>query len=258
MIDTDLKSVAATLSAAISRRVDLSDGEDMAQLVDQHQHVMVLQNYCEQLEGLEGPDAFAWLLRRMAEIETRVLTLQAAMIADSTAPAAATPGAAATRTPAPMPTAEWPARPAEHGFAQPKSATILFDKDVVQSGFYPTEEAPDGRMFCWLGPTPQASVFLPKVQLPVKVVITVHAAFVPEVIGDVRIALDGGEWVPVTVERYRDGYVLMAKPQAGMITHAGTMRLDIDAIRTGSPSARGERDSRDLAIAISQIEISSI
>jgi hypothetical protein len=269
MIDADLKSVAATLSAAISRRVDLADSEDMALLVDQHLHVQVLRNYREQLEGLEGADAFAWLLRRMAEIETRVLALQAATLAgapglapaDVAAPAAA-PGPAAPGPAAPGPAAApasvpaaWPVEP---DFTQPKSATVLFDDEAVQTGFYPAETAPDGSMFRWLGPAPQASVFLPKAQLPVKVTITVHSAFVPEAIGDVRIALDGGDWVRVTAERFRNGYVLLARPPAGPITHAGTMRLDIDAVRTASPSARGEQDTRDLAIAISRIEIATI
>ncbi len=245
MIDADLKGVAATLSAAISRRVDLSDSTDMAQLIDQYLHTKVLNNYREQLEGLEGAEAFAWLLHRMAEIETRLLALQAAAIAPSAPPAA---------TPAPDLTT-WPVR---QDFSRPKSATILLDNEVVATGFYSAENAPDGTMFRWIGPTPQASVFIPNVQLPVEVVILVRSAFLPEVIGDIRIALDGGDWSRATVEKVGNRYTLTARPEAGLITHAGTMRLDIDALRAESPSNRGEKDTRNLAIAISQIEIISI
>jgi hypothetical protein len=245
MIDADLKSVAATLSAAISRRVDLSDCEDMAQLVDQHLHVRVLHNYREQLEGMEGAEAFAWLLYRMAEIETRVLALQAAVIACSASPEA-------------TPASEQMARPANQDFAQPTSARILFGKELVETGFYAPETGPDGSIFRWIGPLPQASVFIPKMRLPVEVVIKVYAAFLPEVVDGIRVALDGGDWARATVETIGNGYLLKARPQAKPFSHAGTMRLDIDAVRTGSPSDRGEQDARDLAIAISKIEISSI
>lgn len=235
MIDTDLKTIAQTLNAALARRVDLSDVDDLGALIDQHLQARVLQNYRDQLDGLEGADAMAWLLHRMAEIEARLLAVQLAT---------ARPDGASL--------------PAAADFALPRSAVVPFDENLAEAGFYPAEEAPDGRMFRWLGPAPQASVFLPKLQLPVEICIKVHSAFVRHAIDQVRVALDGGEWVGVQVRHHEGGFDLTARPLAGPITHAGTMRLDIDAVVSESPAAKGENDDRSLSIAIAGIDVASL
>ncbi|MBN8905418.1 MAG: hypothetical protein J0H99_02090, partial [Rhodospirillales bacterium] len=78
MTDGDLSHITDKLAAALSRRIDLSDSENMALLIDQHLQAQVLQNYRTQLEGLQGTEMLAWMLHRIAGLEARVLALHAA------------------------------------------------------------------------------------------------------------------------------------------------------------------------------------
>jgi hypothetical protein len=174
----------------------------------------------------------------MATIEARVLTLGGAALKEDGQPEAPT---------------------VDDGVLLPRFASVTFDSDLVQTGFYPAEvTADDATPFRWLGPEPQASVFLPKLAGPVEVVITVISAFVPDVLEKTRLSLDDGESVGVEVEKRGHRYTLTAKLMPGVMSHAGSMRLDIDAVQTETPKARGQTDSRYLSLAISRIEIKSV
>jgi hypothetical protein len=79
--------------------------------------------------------------------------------------------------------------------------------------------------------------------------------FIPGVLEKMRLSLDGGETVGVKVEKQGSRYNLTATLMPGPISHAGTMRLEIDVIETATP---GSGDSRYLSIAISRIDVKSL
>ncbi|MBO1075793.1 hypothetical protein [Roseomonas marmotae] len=188
----------------------------------------ILDLYARELKGLEGDEALSWLLRRMAMIEARLHNLRP----DD-------------------------GDPLEEADAPPRLLRLACDAELVQGGFYPAERSAEGVEFRWIGPSPQANVFLPRMRLPLEVRLHVHSAFVPEVVPEVRLSLDGGPWKPVMVREGRDGLVLSAVLEAGPMGHGGLLRLDIDTIRTDSPGRRGGTDGRHLSLALSAIEAES-
>jgi hypothetical protein len=236
-MESELKAISETLSTALAKRIDLRDGAGAGPLVDQYLQLQVLGTYAEQLDGLDGAAAIAWMLRRMAQIEAGLLLLQAAKL-----------DASLTAVPVPAPALP-PSAPV------PEVVTIPCDKNLVQVGFYPMERPREGVQFRWIGPAPYASVFVPKFAVLQQVTLRLHAAFIPQLAEEIRVAVDGGEWAAVTVERHGRSMTLTCTPQPGNITHASTMRLDIDAVQTESPASRGESDPRELSIAVSSIEI---
>jgi hypothetical protein len=189
----------------------------------------------------ENSDVLTWLLERMAAIEARVLTLQAAVLAPQTASDRAEL-AKGLNTQAFLPAA----------------ATIICDDELVQTGFYPVEYAPDGTAFRWIGPLPRANVMLPKTCLPVEIQMTVSHVYVTDIVDQVRVSLAGGEFVPVSMEKYRNGAILTARPPAGPLQGARSLQLEIDVIRTECPRARGEADGREISVALSRIEMISL
>ena len=135
-------------------------------------------------------------------------------------------------------------------------ATMLVcDADLVQGGFYPAEQSQDGTIFRWIGPAPLATVFLPPLSVPLEIRLHIHSAFVPEVLGHVRMALDGGAWTPAVLLEQGGTTQLRACPRPGPMAHLGTLRLDIDTLRTESPRQRGQMDDRALSLALSVITL---
>jgi hypothetical protein len=139
--------------------------------------------------------------------------------------------------------------------AQDNTTLLVCDADLVQSGFYPAEQSQDGTTFRWLGPAPLATVFLPPLAIPLEIRLHIHSAFLPDVLEDVRMALDGGDWAPVVVREEQGGTQLCACPRPGPMAHLGTLRLDIDTVRTESPRQRGQMDDRSLSLALSAITL---
>jgi hypothetical protein len=141
----------------------------------------------------------------------------------------------------------------------PGRETLICDADLVQAGFYPAEVSEDGIPFRWIGPHPTATVFLPPLGRRVEVTLRVHSAFLPEVLEEVRLSLDGGPWVPALLWQGDDGRTsLSARLSAGPMAHLGTLRLDIDSIRTESPRQRGGTDDRPLSLALSAISLRAL
>lgn len=135
-------------------------------------------------------------------------------------------------------------------------ATMLVcDADLVQSGFYPAEQSQDGTLFRWVGPSPLATIFLPPLNMPLEIRLHVHSAFVPDVLGRVRMALDGGTWAPAVLLEQGGTTQLRACPRPGKMQHLGTLRLEIDTLRTESPRQRGQMDDRALSLALSAITL---
>lgn len=188
----------------------------------------VLALYAEALQGLPPEQALPWLLRRTALLEARLLALQAQALGAAAPPEGVEP-------------------------PRPGHLALACDAALVQGGFYPEEQAPDGTVFRWVGPDPVASVFLPRLRAPLELRLHVHTAFLPEVLAEVRLALDGGDWVAAA---WRDG-VLSATLSPGPFSHGALLRLDIDTARTESPEARGGTDRRRLSLALSRIEAES-
>lgn len=139
-----------------------------------------------------------------------------------------------------------------------ETVTIDCDAALVQAGFYPEERAPGGQPFRWIGPEPVAVIFLPPLEAPVEVSLRVHSAFLPEVLEEVRLALDGGAWVPAVLRRDATGLWLSACLPPGPVAHLGALRLDIDTHRTASPRERGEMDTRHLSLALSSVTVARL
>jgi hypothetical protein len=141
----------------------------------------------------------------------------------------------------------------------PVQETLICDADLVQAGFYPAEVSEAGISFRWIGPDPVATVFLPPLGPLVEVILRVESAFVPEVLEEVRLSLDGGSWVPTLLWQGADGATtLSARLEAGPMAHLGALRLDIDSIRTESPRQRGGTDERPLSVALAAITLRAL
>jgi hypothetical protein len=234
MADQRIGNVASALASSLAARVDLTDAHGAGVQADLVLQARVMDLYAEQLQSLPEAEALPWLLRRMAMIEARLLGLQSGALGQSEA----------------VLTMAEDAPP----------ATLLnlpCDADLVQSGFYAAERSQDGVAFRWVGPDPRATVFLPRLRTPVTIRLRVLSAFLPEVLDEVRMALDGGEWVPATRLEGVGDVTLSAVLPAGPIGHAGLLRLDIDTARTESPLTRGSTDERHLSLAFSAIEAES-
>jgi len=192
----------------------------------------LLALYAGELSGLPAEAARDWLLRRVAGLEAALLALQA------------------------------PAAPEPEPPAPPGPVLLPCDEALPQGGFYPAEATGAGLPFRWIGPAPLATVFLPRLRLPAVVRLRVLFAFLPEMPDQVRLGLDGGDWVAAKRRPVPDGSGLAAVLEAtlppGPLPHGALMRLDIDTTRTVSPQARGGTDERFLSLALSSIEAESL
>lgn len=206
----------------------------------------ILDRYTDELAGLSPEAAAAWLLQRLAAMEAMQLTLNSGVrLMDW-----GDPGPAAVQALDPVQPEAEPPLPAE--------AAVTCDREMLQEGFYDAEVSAAGSSFRWIGPEPRAAVFLPRVAQPAEIRLHLQSAFCPEVLGEVRVALDGGAWATVTLEEGPEGRVLIAQPPPPEEGRAGAMRLDIDVVRTDSPLNRGQSDPRMLGIALRQIEARSV
>jgi hypothetical protein len=240
MTTIDLKTIIEALRISAARRIDLSDDRGASALLRPRLELAVLEGYDEELSGLDGQRALEWLVRRMARIEASVSVLEAAL--------ARAGGPANTAAPlAPLAGGE-----IEDMFA-PRSVSVDLDENVVQSGFYHHETLPAGDVFRWLGPDPVASVYLPRIDGPVRVVIRAMKAFDGVPLDETRVSIDGGEWASVSAEREGGVLNLTATPERGAAT--ATTRVDIDCIRTISPHDSGVSDTRRLGIAIYGVDL---
>jgi hypothetical protein len=245
MTEIDLSGIVDALHAKAARRLNLGDDIDMSHLVDQHLQLSVLRDYQRQLAGREGLDAFAWLIDRMARIEAIILSQQAEELRPETIASKETGDNGAARV--------------ADLFLPPDAVTVDFDEDLNYRGFYQVETDSEGRSYRWLGPDPVASVFLPRMLGPVRIVIKVLSIFSDFPIANTRISIDGGEWVYVAVEQAAGVTYLTATTPLGEAGHASTMRLDMDCGETQCPASRdGASDQRCLGFAVTRVELSRI
>jgi hypothetical protein len=224
---TDHPAWSDALAAALAPAA-LAEADHPGTAADAALQARVLALYAAELEGLPPVAVLPWLLRRTARLEARLLGLQALALGAPVLPQGVEP-------------------------ARPGALSLPCDAELVQGGFYPAEQAADGTAFRWVGPGPVATVFLPRLSAPLEIRLHVHSAFLPEVLEEVRLALDGGDWVAAA---WRDG-VLSATLSPGPFSHGALLRLDIDTARTESPEARGGTDRRALSLALSRIEAAS-
>ena len=254
MSGQSLQDAAKALAAAIAGRLDLRDTDPKGAGLDQAMRRRMLSTYAQELSDL-APDASGrWLLDRMAAIESRLLAVQAAQV-QAQMQTQVTPRSLPVR-----------GAPASGGVAPeiaeevllPRRVALVCDENLTREGFYGIERGGNGKPFYWLGPDPTAMVFLPKLAAPVEVRLHIQSAFVPDVLPDIRVALDGGAWTQVRVEGTEGRIVLVAAPPVGSERRAASMRLDIDAVRTESPADKGGSDPRRLGIAIEEIVLTSL
>jgi len=241
MTTSDFKSIIEALRTASLRRLDLSDDFGASSLLYRRLERAALESYQDEISGLSGPDGLQWLMRRMARIEASLAVLQAALLGGDAA-AAATPEAAAAGVESEV-------------VFEPRAVSVDMDENVVQTGFYHHENLPSGRSFRWLGPDPLASVYLPRIDGPVRVVIRAMKAFDGVPLDETRVCVDGGEWTGVAAERDDGVLKLTATPRRGAAPATSTTRVDIDCIRTASPEGG---DTRLLGIAIYGVDLEQI
>ena len=236
------------MSRGVSAPADLRNVGDppVTPPVDRALERRILARYAEELAGLPAEEAAAWLLRRLAAVEAMQITALS-----GTRPREwADPKPAAVLVLEPI---EQPPEP-----PLPRETVMSCDATLAQEGFHAAETDATGRTFRWIGPEPRATVFLPQVAQPAELRLHVHSAFCPEVLAEIRLSVDGGPWETAAVEGAAGGQVLVARPLPGGCRHVGSIRLDIDAVRTASPLSRGGADARLLGIALWRIEARSI
>ena len=238
MIFPSMEQIANVQLAALAKRVSLPDTRSAGELVDQNLKCRVLQNYREQLASLHDGEAVRWLIERLASLEVRVMLLQSAAIAAPTA--------------GPV---DFSSAMPDESFFQPDPVTIPFDSTLVQTGFFPAEQGPDGPPYRWLGPDPVASVVLPRIGATIRVIVTILSAHVQDAVANMRLSLDGGEWVGVEVQRVGNLAAPTATVSAGPDHCGTTMRLSFDVGRTESPLEQGGQDKRRLSVAISKLDV---
>lgn len=239
-----LQDAARALAAALAGRLELRGTDPAGAGVDRALRQRVLSSYAQDLSGQPPEAAARWLLERLATLEARLLALQAAqwhgLEPPLIAPAAAPP-------PLPPVVAE--------EIIMPRHVVLPCDESMAREGFYNIEKGGNGETFCWMGPRPRGTVFIPRLAAPLEVRLHLQLAFVPEVLGQVRVSLDGGEWSGVRVEQEEGRTVLVSTPVPGGQGQPASMQLEIDAVRTDSPARRGASDQRELAIALWRIEV---
>ncbi|WP_111399163.1 hypothetical protein [Humitalea rosea] len=246
-----MSDTATALAAALSRRIDLRDADPAGLPADQALQRRVLNSYAQELAGMKPEEGVLWMLRRLSMLEARLLTVQAAQWQ----------GATVLPYPAPVEPAPEPAIApvVAEEIVLPTQMTLNLDEQLRREGFLRPEKASSGDSFCWIGPTPKAAIYLPRLRTPVEIRLLVLSTLVPDALEQVQLALDGGAWTTVRVERQGRITTLIAAPPPGQDGGAATMRLDIDAIRTASPaSINGGDDRRQLSIAIWRVELVSI
>ncbi|MBI0534677.1 hypothetical protein D9599_03720 [Roseomonas sp. KE2513] len=224
-------------------RLDLREADPKGAAIDQAMRQRMLSAYAQELSELTPDASSRWLLDRMATIESRLIAVQAAQWHAQSLPAAAAGGAGGI---------------VAEDVVLPRRVLVTCDESMTSEGFYAVERNRAGKPFLWLGPEPHASIFIPKLVAPVEVRLHLQSAFVPDVLDEMRLSLDGGEWTQVSVEKPEGRVVLVAAPPPGAARRAASMKLEIDAIRTESPASRGGSDTRRLGIALEEIELISI
>lgn len=114
-----------------------------------------------------------------------------------------------------------------------------------------------GAGFRWIGPLPEASLFLPlRRDRDLDLRLTVQKAITPEVLAGLRLRVDDGE-VELRVEGDGDGeppLVLVGRLPASNDDGTGRLRLSVES--TTSPAALGRApDRRQLGVAFSRLEL---
>lgn len=231
----DMVGMMDAMRKRLLARVDLADA-DYASVVENKLELDVLASFSEQLRGASDFQSVSWLIRRVAQLEARVNALASVFHRlESNLDAQAPPPA-----------------------AEPDRRIVLMDEDVVQDGFHYAERAQSGACFRWLGPKPAARVYLPKIRLPLEMKLVLAAVYTGIEVEAVRVALNGGAWTPVEVERVDGGAVLRCRPESGPSREGLVHFVDIDCGATFCPADGGALDVRKIGIALSRIEMASL
>ena len=284
MSEIDLRGVVDTVRAALSGRAILADDVDAGYLIDQHMQLAVLDKYREEFDRIsEDADSIAWLVRRTAEIEARLLTLEKILVsglplrqgpAEISERGKISPGADSVLSDGLAATGDEPAgvdgaetygaditaatKPDAQVFVEQELYKVLFDRDMAQNGFYDAELGGGRRWFRWLGPETRATVFLPKFEGPVRIVLKVVAIYPENALANVQISLDGGEWVACEISAEEGATLLTAVPPRGTAFQDSNLQVDIDCGVTASPADDGRPDDRKLGIAICSLHLYSL
>ncbi len=143
--------------------------------------------------------------------------------------------------------------------AEPTDAVDLdFSGPVPGFGWQMPETHPvTGAGFRWIGPLPEASLFLPlRRERDLDLRLTVQKAITPEVLAGLRLRVDDHD-VDLQVEGEGDGeppLVLVGRVPASTDDAAGRLRFSVAS--TTSPAALGRApDRRQLGVAFSRLEL---
>ncbi len=117
-----------------------------------------------------------------------------------------------------------------------------------------------GAGFRWIGPLPEATLFLPlRRSRPLELRLTVQKAITPEVLAGLRLRVDDHEVALRAEPDAGDGeppLLLVGRVPATSGTPADTARLRFSVESTNSPAALGRApDRRQLGVAFSRLEL---
>ena len=136
----------------------------------------------------------------------------------------------------------------------PLQAKFNWENELDYSGFYHQEVDREGKPFRWIGPEPKAVLTMPRVQVPGEIRIYVANVFNWEIMSQVQVSVDGGPPVAARVENEGERRVLVAVIAEDNVSWAEGMRVEINTIKTRSPSELGLSDRRRFSLAIELIE----
>ncbi|RVT90592.1 hypothetical protein EOD42_23455 [Rhodovarius crocodyli] len=245
MADDTLADAARALAAAFAGRMDLRDMDSVGDAVDRVLRQRLLSGYAQELEGQPPEASLRWMLERLATLEARLLTLQAAQWQGVPPPFVEQAGHAA------------PARSFEE-ILIPAEVRVLCDEVVSCEGFYSAERSGTGAPYRWLGPSTRAAIAVPRLKGPLEVRLHLFSAMVPHALERVRLSVGGGEWGAVTVAEEGGFTVLTSLVEPGDAQWAASMQLEIDAAQTDSPARHGSADQREMAFALSWVALKTM
>jgi len=240
--DEALVQAARILSRTLGQKVPLQDLEFSSDPKTDALYQRCLNSYADELLNASPADQRLWILRRLASIESRLMLLQANQATEQ----------AKTLDRSLEPEDVFTISRSQKTF--PALLSLLVDDSIVETGFYRTETHASGLKFRWIGPEPRASIFLPRVDAPVQITLSVMHTYPDGILDKVKVALDEGPWSSGKVVKEGDRALLHFAPTPGAKRFLQTMQLDIDAVRTLSPKQDGKGDSRSLSIALWKIE----
>ncbi len=136
---------------------------------------------------------------------------------------------------------------------------LNFDYQLPGTGWYPPERDPDGQIFRWLGPVPQANVFLQlPTDRPIKISGYIAFGMVPELINSLKMTVEQTPVPLYLVPTTQYGYTFSGTIPAGAAATVGLTCLTFSVSHTVSPREIDPEstDNRPVGLAFCWLRLS--